>query len=406
MWLFIEATDVWLFRDGRPFDAGSDHRANSIFPPSPTTIQGAIRSNLLSLYNIDFAAYARGKDIPDAITDQIGTAPDGKRGKMRLRGPFIAKWQTDDAIMPYFPTPSDLLQLNTDEKRRLVQLKPEAKPSFSGNWPVNVPQLQPCIYNDGALTNDEKLEGGQTWISARGMKSYLTGKISTEDFLPSAVVTDSDGYTKWAETAEEELDKVGELGYVHLKKAGFLFSREHRLGIGIDGEHKRASDGKLYTAEFIRPRKDVGLLVEVTGLDESKWPPTGALSLGGERRAARYTRIEKPAHWPTNAANGNKLIFATPTCFEDGWQAADWQPYFTDAQLIAAIVGRPQQIGGWDMAQNRPKPMRRYVPATAVYFFARPLQLNEQNRAAANGTVCDDKDAGRIGFGTTFIGRR
>ncbi|HXG18262.1 MAG TPA: type III-B CRISPR module-associated Cmr3 family protein, partial [Methylomirabilota bacterium] len=44
MYLFLEAIDVWLFRDGRPFDARSDHRAESLFPPYPSVMQGAIRS--------------------------------------------------------------------------------------------------------------------------------------------------------------------------------------------------------------------------------------------------------------------------------------------------------------------------------------------------------------------------
>ncbi|MBL8152360.1 MAG: CRISPR-associated protein Cmr3, partial [Blastocatellia bacterium] len=38
--LFIEPSDVWLFRDARPFAAGEQSRATSLFPPTPRTIQG------------------------------------------------------------------------------------------------------------------------------------------------------------------------------------------------------------------------------------------------------------------------------------------------------------------------------------------------------------------------------
>ena len=31
-WLFIEPTDVWFFRDGRPFPTGGGHTARGIFP--------------------------------------------------------------------------------------------------------------------------------------------------------------------------------------------------------------------------------------------------------------------------------------------------------------------------------------------------------------------------------------
>jgi CRISPR-associated protein Cmr3 len=53
MQLFLEALDVWLFRDGRPFDAGSDHRARSLFPPYPTVIQGVIRSHQVVVTGAD-----------------------------------------------------------------------------------------------------------------------------------------------------------------------------------------------------------------------------------------------------------------------------------------------------------------------------------------------------------------
>lgn len=45
--LFMQAEDVLLFRDGRPFNAGSDHEARSLFPPPPSVIQGVLRSHYL-----------------------------------------------------------------------------------------------------------------------------------------------------------------------------------------------------------------------------------------------------------------------------------------------------------------------------------------------------------------------
>lgn len=410
MWLFIEATDVWLFRDGRPFDAGSDHRAASVFPPPPTTIQGALRTELLNKYGVSFADYAQGKDISADIVNQIGTADNSQPGQMWLRGPFIARRQDDDKIMPYFATPSDILQINKDadkekgqaEIHRLLPLKPTDPAPFSANWPAETPQLHPCTY-DEAAANGSKPEGGLTWISALGMQAYLAGNISTENFGPPT--KERAAYRQWVKDTETALDAAGKLGWVHLKRAGQLFGTEYRLGIGIDEEHKRPSDGKLYTAAFVRPRQNVGLLVEVTGLDESQWRTPGVFSLGGERKTARYSLVE-PAHWPTSAADGRKLYLATPTQFDGGWQPKNWGDYFPQAgPLTAVLVGRPQLIGGWDMAQGRPKPMRRYVPATSVYFFANPLRPDDNDTKTANVSICDDKAAGQIGFGTTFIGR-
>lgn len=403
MWLFLEATDVWLFRDGRPFDAGSDHRANSSFPPSPTTIQGAIRTELLQMYGVAFRDYAQGNAVSDEVTAQIGTANDPTSGSLRLRGPFLAKRQADDGkIMPYFPTPADILHINTEARRCLIPLRPAPQSAFVTNWPTDAPALTPCLY-DEAVVGDASPEGGLSWISAKGLEAYLIGKhkdedgndkdnISTDNFALSK--NNPIPYKDWMTQKEGDLDKAGWVGYPHLKKPGFFFKEENRLGIGIEDEQKRPSDGKLYTAKYIRLKIDVGLLIEVTGLNEAEWQNGGVLSLGGERKTARYSVVEL-AHWPTSAADGNKLYLATPTFFERGWQPKDWGKAGTPT---AALVGRPQLTGGWDMANNRPKSMQRYVPPSSVYFFNKVL-------GPANVPVCDDQAAEQIGFGTTFIGR-
>ena len=38
------------------------------------------------------------------------------------------------------------------------------------------------------------------------------------------------------------------------------------------------------------------------------------------------------------------------------------------AKLVAAAVGRPVTVSGWDLIENIPKPSRRLVPAGSVYF--------------------------------------
>ena len=399
MWLFLEAADVWLFRDGRPFDVGADHRAVSMFPPSPTTIQGAIRSKLLALYGIPFLAYAVGEAVQADVIEQIGTANKRAQGTMRIRGPFLGRRQPDEGIMPYFPAPADLLQVEGEGYQRLLPLYPADAATFVSNWPADAPDLRPCLYDEALLrlgTNDErqkyKAKRPNAWISATAMQAYLTGHISTAQYQK-----------KDKQKQEKQLDEMGQIGPAHLHRSATLFGNEYQLGIGLEADSKRPSDGLLYTVTYKRPCKDVGLLVQVLGLEESKWPATGVLSLGGSRKGARYTRIEKPVYWPQSILGGNKLYMATPTLFEGGWQAADWATYMPhDNKLVAALVARPLMIGGWDMATNRPKGMRPYVPAGCVYFFE--AAINEE-KTIIDVPICDDEAAGQIGFGTTFIGR-
>jgi len=99
MELFLEPVDVWLFRDGKPFDALSDHRASSLFPPYPTVMQGVIRSHHLVVNGVDLRN-------PTAIEKAVGTTENF--GNLRLRGPFIAR-KEDDRITRYFPIPADVV---------------------------------------------------------------------------------------------------------------------------------------------------------------------------------------------------------------------------------------------------------------------------------------------------------
>src|SRR5207248_3106902 len=96
MYLFLEAIDVWLFRDGRPFDALSDHRAESLFPPYPSVMQGAIRSHHLVVKGIDLRN-------PRQIESEVGTALDYK--DLRIRGPFLARHELGRVIR-YLPIPA------------------------------------------------------------------------------------------------------------------------------------------------------------------------------------------------------------------------------------------------------------------------------------------------------------
>jgi CRISPR type III-B/RAMP module-associated protein Cmr3 len=66
MQIVIRPMDVWLFRDGKPFMAGEDHAAETLFPPSPFTLQGAIRTKVLADKGVNLAEFAKnGERNPD-----------------------------------------------------------------------------------------------------------------------------------------------------------------------------------------------------------------------------------------------------------------------------------------------------------------------------------------------------
>ncbi len=100
--LFLEPLDLWLFRDGRPFTAGADHHAHSMFPPSPLTLYGALRTKLL------FGTAERsGANVTDSafVERTVGAADDFER--FTLRGPLLGRCE-QGTVTRLFPAPLDL----------------------------------------------------------------------------------------------------------------------------------------------------------------------------------------------------------------------------------------------------------------------------------------------------------
>lgn len=358
MQLFIEPIDVWLFRDGKPFDARSDHRAQSIFPPYPSVMQGVIRSQQLVVQGIDLgndSAENRAK-----IEALVGTTND--YGALRLRGPLLAKWDHEN-LTRYFPVPADVAPQGNGYRAQ----EPKPRSKLAGITTSLTNELSQMLFPKKDTTDTEndvstKKELG-AWMNEDELRKCLRGDQAT---------------------AIETKD---------------LFERENRFGIGRNDMTRTTEREYLYEAEFIRPCENVGLYVEVNGYDG--WPPNGVMRIGGEGRGARYEIITAPKlPEPKKEVRGQfKIYFATPTYFKNGWVPASWSNFFDgDVQLVAAALNRYESIGGYDWANNSQKPARRYVPAGSVYYF----QVNGNGTAQLKTNAITDFGA-EIGFGQIFI---
>ena len=335
--LFLEPQDVWLFRDGRPFDAGSQHRAESTFPPFPTVIAGAIRSFQLARRGVNLAAVTPAEK--QIISDMVGTSDDLK--DLRLSGPFVARIDPrTDEVTRYYPQPADAVSLSkADHSIR----------------PASIPIIRPKnTFTSRSKENDEEyllglidsLEKGETglWLTEKNLLKYLSGETV------NAVTTDT------------------------------LFQREIHPGIGMQNATKTAQEGMLFEVEYVRPLPNVGLWVGLEGRSYQDWPDRGILQLGGETRAAAIRRLDKKdsktapfSELPSGQASGSRLriYLTTPARFSGGWQpAGGWnQLVGNNVVLRAAAVNRFISMGGFDLAQNDHKAALRYVPAGSVYYF-------------------------------------
>ncbi|HUW14756.1 MAG TPA: type III-B CRISPR module-associated protein Cmr3 [Anaerolineae bacterium] len=367
MRVFLEPLDVWLFRDGRPFDALSDHRAQSIFPPLPTVAQGVIRSAHLAYRGVPISDYIYGH--APHVEAEIG--PPGKHPPFTVRGPFIARMdEARDAVIRYLPRPADASLSDGD----WMAPGPLSDGPFANNLPDSVRLLWTSF-------RPQKDEEAAKWVSEATLGTYLAkGQVAR-----GKVYQDAD-----------------------------LFVRESRFGIGLDSTLRRPHEGALYEIEFVRAKEGVGLEIEVQGLDMNCWPQSGLLKIGGEGRAAMVQKLQdRPSmgvgQMPDPEDQGRvrfKLYFATPAYFDDGWRPSDWGRFFNGSapQLAAAAVERPLVLGGIDLAKaekggGQPhKPAKRYVPAGSVYFFE-----GDDTTTLKSEHVTDF--GATIGFGQIFVGR-
>lgn len=381
MWLFLEALDAWMFRDGKPFNAGEGHLASSIFPPTAHTIQGALRTLLLDHLGVDLDAYLAGEAHSD-VYELLGNPRDSQNplGSFWMLGPFVAKRYGDDPdhdpIERYIPLPQDVTATkDADLRFRTTPLK-TLHPTDERQW---IDDLH--LRTFGTMPGDERPD--DLWIAEGAFQRYLAGyKLTVDD-----CVRESD-----------------------------LFQREYRSGNAMDHTTRsvRAEEGMLYSGTFIRPAENVGLLVWVPDSIADVLPDQACWRIGGEGRSARLTKItdasrvspQSPFDYDWRSEARAKVVFLTPAYFRYGWLPdAAW---FVDA-LQAAALTHPICLGGWDLAHHRPRPIRRYVPASSVYYLEFPddwrpkdLLICDQPFASSNTSV--ELPLDRLGLGHVAIG--
>lgn len=358
--LFLRPLDVWLFRDGKPFNAGSDHRARSIFPPLPTVIQGAIRTHYIERHGGIPAYLAGDLSAVEEVVGQPGTKPPES---FNVYGPFVARWENDQ-LTRYFRLPDHAYQ--HDDTYHL--LHPQSEPDILTDLNAPVDLLWPEPDTSPTKRDDQKED---QWLSEKALKHLLTQKQ-----LP--------------------IRKNGE-NYDQLSESK-LFTREMRLGIERNDYTLGSEEGAIYQAEFIRLCEQAGLYIAVEGVPD--WPERGVLMLGGEGHTAAYQQIDGPAIEAQRRPASEKftVTFLTPTFFEEGWHSIDWAKFWEGTAMLKAVaIDRPLVLGGFDVAKKTQKPSRRYVPAGSTFYFQGDVTIN-------SNSICDDPADDRIGFGQFMLG--
>lgn len=393
-WLWIQPLDVLFFRDSKPFNAGEGFRAKSAFPPTPYPFVGALRARILadtlprmglSLedYRRHISGEAHGAQAPDPSLDaskeqslhelvaQIGDA--SSYGRLRFWGPLLAQ---DMGRELYFPAPLDLFSSN-----RLVPLEKHPK-GMETNRPADT-ELPRLLWSRQALGNPLK----EPFVDSEALAAYLRGDRPN--------LTDNP-----------------------------LVDREPRVGIAMDTGRRTVKEGLFYISEMLRIGEAIGFVMGVEGYELDQLS-SGLLQLGGEGRGAYFhvldslKPVEKLRKLSADGDGRFKLYLASPAIFKQGWLPDFVDPKTlvgtvgaTKVKLVAAAVGKPLSIGGWDLAKRAPKTMYKAVPPGSVYFFEVEEGETEAVCEAFHFTcylqaqaTADLKQLANIGFGLSLVGQ-
>ncbi|MFN9749534.1 MAG: type III-B CRISPR module-associated Cmr3 family protein [Burkholderiales bacterium] len=340
---FIEPLDVLFLRGNKLFgDPGSF--GESLVPPWPSVLAGALRSQILSNEGVNFEKFAQGH----VVHPSIGSI--SRPGTFTLEAFDLAQCQDDGTITALHAAPADLI-VTRDEQGHfstVSRIQPEAithglmSSSTLPMWPV--------------LPGTQRVKpAGGIWVNDEGWRAYLAGQKPTP----------------------------GQLGH-----ASHLWKIDSRVGIGLDTTLRRAADHQLFTAQAIAFKPGLGFITAVSG---ATLPPRAMLRLGGDGRAASLKSVAYRAPEPdlhAIAKEGRcRIILTTPGIFTQGWLPEGSGPGHSfelggvRARLACASLNRADVVSGWDLARQQPKTALRAVPAGSVYWLdelqAQPEQLRK-----------------------------
>lgn len=346
---FLEPLDVLFLRGNKLFgDPGS--YGESLVPPWPSVAAGAIRSQMMVEGSVDFEAFKRGA----AQHPALGTLDEP--GPFAISGFWLARRNGKSEVETLHPLPSDLVVTRDGTSHRIRRLYPVAQ---AAGLVTSAPLQKVAAL---AAEKEAKPVGG-LWVEQDGWEKYLAGET------PAAS---------------------------NLVESARLWSLDHRVGVGLDIEQRRAKDGQLFSAQAVAMVKrghktgdykendevkpvladyDTGFLVAIDGAEA---PTSGMLRFGGDGRAAavHFSEYHPPAP-DLDAITGAfrcRIVLTTPGIFPGGWR-----PYGVDAEncfalggvtgrLVCAAVSRCETVSGWDLARRKPKPAQRVAPAGSVYW--------------------------------------
>ena len=341
--IFLKPLDTFFFKDHRGLTAGEDTAAAGLFPPRSGTIYGALRSAYIHKHS-DFDTFKMGTDT--VLKEWMGTP--NNVGNFSFRGMFVHNG--DELLLP-LPLDYQVIVHEGDTQELAYSLLLQES-SEQKQWSSD--------------KLDWKLYGKYKKKSRSATNAYVPLSV-----WKKALIQFKDGFK--------------------IQRPSEWMAYEPKTGISIDRMTRTAREKMLYQVEmqrFQQPKYSLCVLCDQSpdfsdislatcGHGNKIWQVSEdkefSSILTDEEKELIVEEINKtgiariilltPAIWGLGSRpkmlRNNKLIFDA---------AQTGCSYSFDVEVLTSVVGRPQIIGGWDMAKVRPKPRMYAVPAGTVLY--------------------------------------
>lgn len=367
-WL-IEPRDTVVLRNGRSIGEGGMMR--SLWFPWPSTIAGLLR-------------YRAGTD---AGTGRFGLTPEAAK-RIPVAGPWLARLDAQGAITEWFmPAPLDCVWQR----------------AHGGPW------------RRTPLTPRPPIAGHLCDAGVKGLELVGPLRPLTQD-KPAA---DAPVFWSWTDLSAWLANPAACPKSFHNRPGLDALKREFRTHVTIAPATQTAEEGMLYGAEHLRFTRRGSVSIDryaiVVRCDEASLQTrSGVALLGGERRVSSFraaARTLDMAPPPIVGTLGSRLrvVLVTPAIFAEGAVPRE----IAGAKVVAACVGRPEVISGWDMARDDrngkrvergEKPTRRMAPAGSVYWVEVEGDARRWAERAWLTCVSSDEQDRLDGFGLCVVG--
>ncbi|MHA1282325.1 MAG: type III-B CRISPR module-associated protein Cmr3 [Promethearchaeota archaeon] len=355
--LLIEPLDVLIFRNEMPFVAKETHVAN-LGTITPNIFEGALKSKLFSEfcyskgYNLKYFQKSVDENLNNfksrienminndasgelkRILKIIGYSPLNFQSELIVIGVFFYNKSKEEEFLPI---PNDIVKYTLNDGNSKVSKVFISKFSFENKFGK---------FHLG-LSDYSQIEDIRGLISIENVLNYLNGDI------PEILNFKEDG--EWP------------------------YLKEIRTGIKLNSHNKKSEEGYIYSIEFMRLNEDWCFSI---WYESSEQISDGILKLGGEGRGAISKNIADLDLYDKynfqniiesiNEEKRFKLYLSVPCYFRGPIPPKDLlekELKVSNLTLIAAFPGKPILIGGYDIAKNIPRPLKRWVNSGAVYYY-------------------------------------